>query len=183
MTRRTLSDKKDKQDAMDNIVKHGQVPGYEDYNHREILDPRPMAPPVRRPHMAPSPLDQMYMNIRAQIAGREDHLHEETPEEAADFEVPEEVEELLSQWEERWLPGEDHPLGEALKDPAVQNAIKAALEGRYGLKEAAPLRSMAAKRSASSAAPPAPSLAPAPGGPGPGSTGEGPPPANPPKAG
>lgn len=146
MKRRTLSNQAEAKSNLDAVLKDGVVPGYEDKNHREVLDPRPMAPPVRRPHMAPSPLDQMYANIRAQIAGREDHLHEETPQEAADFEVPEEVEELLSQWEERWLPGEDHPLGEALKDPAVQRAIQSALEGRYGPAEQAPLMEMARKR-------------------------------------
>lgn len=168
MTRRTLPSKEAKLANQQAVVKDGLVPGYEDKDHREVLDPRPMAPPIRRPHMAPSPLDQMYANIRAQIAGREDHLHEESPEEAADFEVPEEVEELLSQWEERWLPGEDHPLGEALKDPAVQKAIQAALEGRYGPAEQAGLAELAkARQSAqapSTAAPSKPGADPLPGG-------------------
>lgn len=147
------------------ITKHGRVSGFEE-NGRQFLDPRPMAarPRVRE---QPSPLEAMYNEIRTKEAIARQAHESDTPQEAADFDIPDELEDLLSGYEEMLEP-DLSVFGEAIKDPRVYDAVQAVLEDRYGPLEAGKLAEMAKEREDRSTPSPAPSK---PVG-GPGSTGE-----------
>lgn len=113
---------------------------------REIPDPRPVSVPVKVRVQGPTPLEAMYAEIRMRERLAREAAHQETPAEALDFDVPDELEELISDYEEIVMP-EVSVLGEALKDPRVYKAIESALRGRYGPVEAAGLQEMAKERS------------------------------------
>lgn len=151
---RTLTDPAE----IEQLLKDVHWDGPFDYKGREVNSSEPIAVPVKAARFAPGPLDKMYAEIRARERLQMEQDYRETDEEAEDFEVPEELEEFISRYEEQDAPA---LLGEALKDTRVQDALKAAIEGRYGEREASALAEMANERKKSSTiAPTAPSLAP-----------------------
>lgn len=122
----------------------GLEPGGE-LGGRELLDSRPMAVPIKPVRDGLGPLDKMYAEIRAREAARLDSAYEETEEEREDFEIPEELDEFLSKYEEQPI---ELLLGSAFKDQRVQAAIKAALEGTYGPREMIGLAEFKSERDA-----------------------------------
>lgn len=104
-------------------------PGKGQWKGRELLDPKPVAVPVRPIREQLGPLDQMYANIRAREKLAADAAYTEDDDEAFDFDVPEELDQFLSAYEDNPL---EELLGTAFRDPAVQGAIKAALMNEYG---------------------------------------------------
>lgn len=135
MTRRfrTIADPSD----VEGLEPGGELDG------REVLDSRPTAQPVKPKRDQLGPLDQMYANIRAREQLARDQAHEETPDEQFDLDIPDEVDEFLSRYEEHPL---DELLGAALHDKRVQEALRAALVGKYGEREALGLKEYGIER-------------------------------------
>lgn len=120
----------------------GLEPGGE-LNGRELLDSKPVAVPVKPVRDTLGPLDKMYAEIRAREKLAADAAYQESLEESYDLDIPDEVDEFLSRYEEQPL---EELLGAALQDKRVQEALKAALEGKYGPREAALLQEVGVER-------------------------------------
>lgn len=146
---RTIADPSD----VEGLEPGGEIDG------REVLDSRPITMPVKPKRDQLGPLDQMYANIRAREQLARDQAHEETPDEQFDLDIPDEVDEFLSRYEELPL---DELLGSALHDKRVQEALKAALEGKYGEREALGLKELGIERGHLSRQAPTPASLPGP---------------------
>lgn len=124
----------------------GEVEGIEpggELNGRELLDSKPISAVVKAPREQLGPLDQMYAEIRARQQLALDQAHEESADEQFDFDLPDEVDEFLSRYEEHPV---DELLGVALADPRVQEALRASLEGKYGPRHALALEEYGKER-------------------------------------
>lgn len=120
----------------------GLEPGGE-LDGREVLDSKPVAVPVKPVRDTLGPLDRMYAEIRAREKLAADAAYQESDEEAYDLDIPDEVDEFLSKYEEHPL---EELLGAALQDKRVQEALKSALEGKYGPREAALLQELGVEK-------------------------------------
>jgi len=147
---RTLTDPSD----VEGLEPGGELDG------REVVDSRPMAIPVKPVRDQLGPLDKMYADIRAREQLARDAAYQESDDEAYDLDVPEELDEFLSRYEEHPL---DELLGSAMLDKDVQTAIRAALEGRYGEREALGLKEYQKRRGIPDPEPPQAAAGPSPG--------------------